>query len=129
MNTASWRCGEGLEPSKPEAALTKCGMAERLDRLVRRAVATVPGECAGNGKEVLLPFQIKLAKGIGKKTHPLFKCCHAVDAGGRRLARLRALLLKRDVLKEPQHGYTEEVGELGQHPRRSLLYPSLVGVV
>src|SRR5262249_61115142 len=66
--------------------------------LVARVFAAGLGERAGNGDEVLLPFMIKLAKGLGKKTHAVFRRCNAVNASGSRRCRWRTILRERNIL-------------------------------
>jgi len=65
-----------------------------------------------DGYEVLLPFQIELSERVGKKAHAVFQRGNTIDAAGPQRGRLGGLLLKRDVLKEPENGNSQELGNL-----------------
>jgi hypothetical protein len=78
---------------------------------------------------VLLPFQIELSKRLGKKAHAVLQCSDTIDAAGPRRGLFCGLFLKRDVLRKPENGNSQELGNLAQHPRWSLLSTGLVSVI
>jgi hypothetical protein len=97
--------------------------------LVSRAFPAGLAKSSGNGYEVLLAFQIQLSKCVGKKAHAVIQRGDPIGAAGRRRCRLAGLRLKRDVLKKPEYGNSQELSNLAQHPSWSLISTGLVGVI
>jgi len=77
----------------------------------------------------LLAFQIELSKRVDKIAHAVVQRGDSIDDARPRRGWLGGLLRKRDVLKKPEYGNSQELGDLAQRPSWSLLSTGLVGVI
>src|SRR5262249_15725293 len=98
-------------------------------RLISRVFPAPLAQRPGYGNKVLPSFKIKLLERIGKEAHAIFQGCDTIDATGLRCVRSRVVRLECDVLKEPENGHPQKLGNVAQYPGRRLLSTNLVGVV